>query len=109
MIRTPTEDSLFAAVDAAVETDEATGAGAMARADATALLDQERCTGCGRDCHLAAPLCELGRDLAQERLEELAGMVRPGTPEANELIREAGWQDRFAADAAHRKQCSFCG
>ena len=109
MIRTPTEDSLFAAVDAAVGADEATGAGAMARADATALLDQERCTGCGRDCHLAAPLCELGRVLAQERLEELAGMVRPGTPEANELIREAGWQDRFAADAAHRKQCSFCG
>lgn len=109
MTRITPDDSLFAADDAAVETDAATGAGAMARADATALLDQERCTGCGRDCHLAAPLCELGRDLAQERLEELAGMVRPGTPEANELIREAGWQDRFAADAAHRKQCSFCG
>ena len=109
MTRITPDDSLFAADDAAVETDAATGAGAMARADATALLDQEKCTGCGRDCRLAAPLCELGRDLAQEPLEELAGMLRPGTPEANELIREAGWQDRFAADAAHRKQCSFCG
>ena len=109
MTRITPDDSLFAADDAAVETDAATGAGAMARADAAAQLDQEKCTGCCRDCRLAAPLCELGRDLAQERLEELAGMVRPGTPEANELIREAGWQDRFAADAAHRKQCSFCG
>ena len=69
MTRITPDDSLFAADDAAVETDAATGAGAMARADAAAQLDQEKCTGCGRDCRLAAPLCELGRDLAQERLD----------------------------------------
>lgn len=83
--------------------------GADSQAAAAAQLGDERCTGCGRDCRLAAPLCDLGRDLARERLEELAGIVAPGTPEDNERIREAGWHDRFAADAAHRKQCSFCG
>ena len=84
-------------------------AAAGALADSAAALADERCSGCGRDCRLAAPLCTLGRDLARERLAEMAAVVDAGSPADNARLREEGWRERFADDAAHRRQSGFCG